>query len=173
MEIRPPCINARAPLAGHLTACCSNDSGALPLVSQTGHALDAPHCWCSRAGAPVTLRFVTRAASGETFLARGLSARRTETLSCPTRVKSCARVCSGAAPKMSKNLRQPDSLRIPAAMCLTPRADPGESSPCGSTSVSNEGGSSLATLRGSPGIVMTSPRGARRNAIWRSLAVKD
>jgi hypothetical protein len=86
---------------------------------------------------------------------------------------SFARVCSGAAPKMSWNLRQSDSLRIPAAMCLTPRAYPGDMGPGGSTSLSTEGGSYLATLRGSPGIVMTSPWGARRNAIRRSSAMKD
>ena len=164
----PACINARAPPAEHRTASCSNDSSAWPLVSHTRHVLVGPHWRCPCADAPVTRRVVTRVASAETLLAWGMSASKTETLLWPECVRSFVRTRSGDDPKMSKKCRQSKRRRIPTEMCLTPGALPGDRGPGGSTSVSTVGGKSLATLRGSPSSVMTSPRGASRNAICRS-----
>ena len=83
------------------------------------------------------------------------------------------RTCAGAALNMSKNDRQSVSRRSPAATCLIPFAGPGARQPVGTTSVSTVWGKSMAALSGSPGRCITNPRGARRNAVWRSSVVND
>ena len=76
-------MNALAPPDGHRNACCSGDSFAFPLVSQTGQAAVGPHCRRPWAGAPVTRRIVTRAASAYTLLAWGVFVCKTETMPWP------------------------------------------------------------------------------------------
>ena len=71
------------------------------------------------------------------------------------------------AQEVAPNCEAPDASRN------MPRAFIGERGPIGMTSVSTVGGSSLATLDGSPSIVMTSPRGANKKVVLSSLCVND
>ena len=163
VEMRQPCMYARAPLAGHRTACCSSVSYAFPLVSHTRQVVVGPHCRCPSAGAPVTRGIVTSVAPAETFLAWDMSECKTETLPWPKCLRSCVRTCMGDDARRLRKCRQ--RRRIPATTWFTPRGPLGDKGLGGNASVSTVGCSSLATVRGSPGSVMTSPLGASRNAV--------